>query len=41
MKQHIQGLLDDLAGFQQAFAWAQKAGAGPDDLAAARAALKD
>jgi hypothetical protein len=41
MRQHVQGLLDDLAGFQQAFAYAQKAGAGPDDLAAARAALKD
>jgi hypothetical protein len=41
MKQHVQGLIDDLSGFQQAFAWSQKAGAGPDDLAAARAALKD
>jgi hypothetical protein len=41
MRQHIQGLLDDLPGFQLAYAFAQKAGAGPDDLAAARAALKD
>jgi hypothetical protein len=41
MRQHVQGLIDDLSGFQLAFAYAQKAGAGPDDLAAARAALKD
>lgn len=41
MRQHVQGLIDDLPGFQLAYAFAQKAGAGPDDLAAARAALKD